>query len=407
MKNQVSRKGKPLSASAFRRLVSNLTAEQIRELPLSLVPESIEVELLEDVAAPDQRAALEDLMWQRSESDVERSSTARAELDKAVCDAIETCEAAVDPGAAELDRIAGELARNWRTQPDADDWLDDTRQELERGRRLAKELMREAAQLTKSVDMLDRPFVGHERFAERVSAARLTGKRVLSRMQSSLGRFQLVEMDIAHGDMKFRHWQCETNLARLRELDEQIAVVRSKLERQSSLTSRVLRPRTARQQREILSQRLQKLNRQRDDLELPISEEELLHWLDVLTDASLLVAEEEWRARAQNTRLLLYRLLNVYCLQQETAAQGLARNPFSGINAREAIEYYLGSEQFMLSYFSRKRHNVTLWLAAAADDKLKALDRVRDAILADYRRTARSEKRAKQGESGDDHRQAG
>ena len=407
MQNQASRKARPLSASAFRRLVNNLTAERIRELPLSLVPESIDVELLDEVATPDQRAALEDLMWRRSEAAMERSSSARAELDKTVCDAIEACEAAVDPGTAELDRIASVLARNWRTLADANDWLDDSRQELERGRRLAKELMREAAKLTRSVDTIDRPFVGHERFAERVSAARLTGKQVLSRMQSSLGRFQLVEMDIAHGDMKFRHWQCETNLARLRELDEQIAVVRSKLERQSSLTSRVLRPRTARQQREILSQRLQKLNRRRDELELPISEEELLHWLDVLTDASLLVAEEEWRARAQNTRLLLYRLLNVYCLQQETAAHGLARNPFSGINAREAIEYYLSSEQFMLRYFSRKRHDVTLWLAAAADDKLKALDRVRDAILADYRRTARSEKHAKRGESGDDHRQAG
>lgn len=399
MQNQASRNVRPLSASAFRRLVNNLTADQIRALPPAALPASIDVELLDEVATPCRRAAVEDLMWQRSEAAVERSSSARAELDSAVCDAIEKAEAAFDPGAAELDRIAGMLATHWRTHVDADDWLDDTRQELERGRRLAAELVREAAALAKAVDVLDRPFVGREHFAERISAARLLGKQVLTRMQSSLGRFQLVEMDIAHGDMKFRHWQCETNLARLREIDEQIAVVRAKLDRQSRLTSRILRPRIARQQRETLSLRLQKLNRQRDELELPISERELLHWLDVLTDASLLVATEEWRSRAQHTRLLLYRLLNVYCLQQETAAHGLARNPFSGINAREAIEYYLGSEQFMLRYFSSKRQSATLWLAVAAEDKLDALDRVRDAILADYRRTARGDKAAQQDES--------
>jgi len=397
----------PFGESTFRRLVGKLTAEQIRGFPPELVPESIPMEILDTVEDPARRAALEELMWLRSAESVQRSTSARAELDSAVCNALERAEAARDPGTAELDRITRTLMGNWRAQAAENDWLDDRTQQLEQGRTLAAELVQEAAALAQAVDVLDRPFVGRERFAERVSNARLTAKQVLSRMQASLGRFQLLEMDIAHGDMKFRHWQCETNLARLRELDEQIRLVRDKLDRQNRLSARLLRPRVARRQREILAERLQTLTRQRDELEFPISENELLHWLDVLTDASLLVSEEQWQSKAHRTRLLLYRLLNVYCLQQETAAHGLARNPYSGINAREAIEYYLGSEQFMLRYFSRKRQDVTLWLAGAAEDKLAALERVRDAIMSDYRRTARACSASEPGASAalEQHRQ--
>ena len=111
----------------------------------------------------------------------------------------------------------------------------------------------------------------------------------------------------------------------------------------------------------------------------------------MLVEASLYVPQERWRSKAQKTRLLLYRLLNVYCLQQETAAQQLASSPLVKANAKEAIGYYLSSERFILEYFSRKRQSVTLWLSGAASEKLSQLERVRDAILADYRRHAKSQ----------------
>lgn len=380
---------KPLSMQAFRRMVENLSARQIESLPQDMLPDPIPLEIVDEITDGTKRKVVEDLIWSRSANHVTASNSARENLESSICDALERAEGCQDTGTDELDRLTRQITHNWRTTSGGDDWLDDTLQNLERARRLAADLAREAAGLARAVDVLDRPFVGRDLFSDRVSAARMRAKKVLTRLQSSLGRFHLMEMDIAHGDMKLRHWQCETNLARLRELDEQIATVRARIERHNGLAMRLLRPRVARHQREVLLERLQELTHKRDSLETPISEQELLHWLDVLTDASLLVDQNEWQAKAQRARLLLYRLMNVYCLQQETSAQRVASNPLSQINAREAIDYYLSSEQFMLRYFARKRQEVTLWLAGAAREKLDALDRVRDAILSDYRRSTR------------------
>lgn len=378
-----------LSQTAFRRLVQNLSADQIRSLPRAVLPDPIPVEMVDEIGDPAKRGAVEALVWSRSASAVEDSRVSREALDSTVCDALDEAESCQSTGSDELDRLTDAIARNWRETSAGDDWLDDSHQNLERARLVAGDLAREAGAIARAIDVLERPFVGGDQFTGRVSAARLRAKRVLTRVQAALGRYHLMEMDIAHGDMKLRHWQCETNLARIRDLDEQIRVVRQKLDCQNGLTRRLLRPRIARRQRETLLARLKTLMDKRDALETPISEQELLHWLDVLTDASLLVSHEEWQAKAQRTRLLLYRLLNVYCLQQETSAQRVASNPLAQVNAREAIEFYLSSEQFMLRYFARKRQQVTLWLAGAARDKLETLDRVRDAILTDYRRTAR------------------
>lgn len=384
--------GRPLSERAFRRIVDNLSAQQLRELPQELLPESIPPDLLQSVSDRGKRAALEELIWDRTVDSVGRSVEAREALDSTVCRALERAESASDPGVVELEQAANSLLRRKRGTAFNEDWLEDPGAELKRARDLAEKLVHEAAGLAQAIAVLDRPFVGRDQFAERVSSARLKAKKVLSRIQASLGRFQMAEMELAHDDMKLRHWQCERNLSQLQDLDERIGIVREKLRRQEKFTARMFRPRTARHQREVLAERLHQLLRQRDELELPISEDELSHWLDVLTNANIMLSHGEWEAKAQRSRLLLYRLLNVFCLQQETAAQGLARNPFSGIDARVAIEYYLASEQFILSYFSKKRKDVTLWLAGAAENKLAALEDIRDAILADYRRTARTTK---------------
>lgn len=380
---------KPLSASAFERLVQHLSAEQIRHFPRAMLPDPIPLEVLERVSDPARRDALETLAWHRSADSLAASQAARGTLDGSVCDALECAESNPAPGIGELERLTTILLQKWQGTDAPDDWLDGSQQKLEQARRLASTLTEEVGRLAQAVDVLDRPFVGDDALGQRISAARSQAKKRLTRMQSVLGRYYLLELDVAHGDMKDRHWQCETCFARLREFDQQIRTVQGKLERQNRFGARLLRPAMARRQRELLMERLQTLTQKRDSLETPISEDDLLHWLDVLTDASLLVAEEEWRNKAQRTRLLLYRLLNLYCLQQETSAQQVAGDPRSRVNAREAIDYYLSSERFILRYFSRKRQQVTLWLAGAARDKLGTLDRIRDAILSDYRRMVR------------------
>lgn len=385
----------PITEAVFRRLVDRLSAEQLRRFPADRLPATIPLDAVDPDVEPDKYQALESLMWSVASTQVKRGREASEHLEGPVFEALQAAESARHVGAAELDRLTAEITEDRRSANGGggDDWLADPAERLEAARDLARRMCNEVAELARAVDALDRPFVGREDFQQRVSAARLRGKKVLKTLQSALGRFQLLEMDIAHGDMQVTHSRCEIQAARVRELDEQIQVVRTKLDEQNRLTRRILRPALARHQREVLTERLESLLRQRDGAETPVSEDDLLRWLDVLTDASLFVPQDRWRQKAQRTRLLLYRLMNVYCLQQETSAQQIASNPMSRVNAKEAIVYYLQSEQFILQYFARKRHEVTLWLSGAAQDKLDTLNRVRDAILADYRRSTRSQGR--------------
>lgn len=375
-----------ISETVFRRLVMRMSAKELRRLPIERLPRSIPVDSVDQRIEPDKYAALNELAWAVAERDMARRSEATDKLDSPIRQALETAEAASTRAAPELERLTQRVAAAWREGDFRRDSLSDANQDLERARRRAAELGEEVGQLYRSLATLDQPVVADGELQARISDARMHARQVLHTVETTLGRFELLEIDIAQGDMRARREHCDFQLARRRELEEQIQVVEQKLRRPAGLLKRMISPRVVEQQRAALRDRLERLMRQRDGYDVLVSEDDLMSWLDVLVKASLHVPKEKWRQRAQRTRVLLFRLLNLYCLQQEMAAHEVAVRAVPGVNGREAIGYYLSSERFILGYFARKRKEVTLWLAGAADEKLTRLDRVRDAILADYRR---------------------
>lgn len=385
-----------LSTDAFRRMVENLTAEQIRELPTTLLPDPIPVEIVGEIGDTAKRGVIEELIWTRSNHDLATSREMQDTLAPAVRTALETAESTRAGGADELKRLTARVEHAGGGASGNGDRRVPAEQELARARELARDLTSTLVGLERADATLQANTT--EEVRARVEAARARSRQVIGTLYDALRHYHLLELDIAHREMKHRQWQCESSLTRMHELDRSIQIVSRKLDYQRRLTVRLLRPRLAQRQRETLLERLQKLTRERDELEMPLSEQELLHWLDVLTDASLLIDAQMLQNQAQRKRLLLYRLLNAYCLQQEESARRVASNPLSQLDAREAIEYFLGSEKFILRYFSEKRQDVTLWVAGAARERLDTLDRVRDTILSDYRRTTR--RHGHGGESG-------
>ena len=385
--------GKRISETLFRRLITRLTAEQLSQLPVDSLPANVPLDAVDADLDPKKYEVLNQLAWAVGARDLERRCEASDRLAGPVRDALETAEAADARSVAELDRLTETVATAWRAGDFRGDVLSTPTQALERARVRAADLAREVGALHRALAVLDRPFAADGALLDRVSAARLHAKKVLRAKEAALGRQELLEVDIAQGDMRARQQQCDLELSRYRQLDEQIQTIEQKLRRPRRMLKRLISPRLARRQHEYLVERLDTLMRKRDSIESFVSEEDLMHWLDVLVNATLHVPREQWRQRAQRTRLLLYRLLNVYCLQQETAAHQVALRAVPGVNAKEAIGYYLQSEQFILTYFARKKQEVTLWLAGAADERLVQLTRVRDAILADYRRHAQRARR--------------
>lgn len=376
----------PISEAVFRRLVARMSAKDLLRLPVERLPRSIPVDIVDRHIEPDKHAALNELAWAVASRDLAQRCEATDKLDGPLRQALEACEATSARAAPELERLTSRIEAAWRQGDFRGDALSGASQDLDRARHRAGELGEEVGRLYRSLATLDQPVVADRALQARISDARMHARKVLHTLETALGRFELLEVDIAQGDMRARREHCDFQIARRRELEEQIRVVEDKLRRPAGLVRRVLSPRVVRQQQQALRQRLERLVRQRDSYDALVSEDDLMGWLDVLVKASLHVPQEKWRQRAQKTRVLLFRLLNLYCLQQEMAAHEVAVRAMPGINGREAIGYYLDSERFILGYFARKRKEVTLWLAGAADEKLTRLDHVRDAILADYRR---------------------
>ncbi len=374
------------SQKAFREFIGEASAESLRNLPRERLPRSIPLNAVDARVEPDKQAALNELAWAVSERDMAHLCEAADKLPVPIREALETAEAASTRDARELKRRTERLEQAWGEHGFGGDSASDRNQDWAHARPKAKDVGEEVGQLHRALALLGQAIRADAGLQSRIDDARARGQRVLRSLETVLGRFELLEIDVAQRDMSGRRERCEIQLARRRELDDQIRAVEDKLRQPPGLLRRLTSPRIVRMQRQTLEKRLDHLVRQRDRFDALVAEDDLMHWLDVLVDASLYVPDEHWRQRARRTRLQLFRLLNLYCLQQEEAAHEVAIGAVPGVNRREAIAYYLGSEQFILNYFSRKRKEVTAWLGGAADEKLARLEEVRAAILSDYRR---------------------
>jgi len=375
---------KPISQDAFRRLVRKLSAEQLLEFPTAYLPSSIPLDAADPSTNPEKWAAIERLVWAATERDMSALVEDHVRHGEVFSRAIGVCEAETANGAEELCRLCDQLSDHCRDHDPTRDQLSEENQVLERARARAGSIMERIGRLTGALATIDRESAGEPSLRDRADAARRHARKVLSHLESALGRFHVLELDITCNAMRVKEAECELQRRRIREIDQRIEAIQAQLNRGSAV--RLLRPSVARQQREAKEARLRSLRRSRESTEIYVDEDQLLRWLEVLVNTSLFADQAIWQQRARNVRLLLYRLLNTYCLQQELAAGQVLTRAIPGVNGREAIQYYLKSEEFILRYFARKQREVTQWLAGAAESKLVQLEHTRDALLAEYRR---------------------
>lgn len=379
---------RPISQDAFRRLVQELTAEQLLEFPTASLPSSIPLDAADPSTNPEKWAAIERLVWAATERDILALTDDHDRYGEMVSRAIEVCEGETANGAAELCRLCDKLSDHCRDHDPTRDQLSEENQVLERARARAGSIMERIGRLTGALSTIDRESVAEPALRDRTEAGRRHAREVLSHLESALGRFHMLELDITCNAMRIKEAECELQRRRIREINQRIGIIRTQLNK--GTTVRLLRPSVARQRRETQEARLESLRRSRESTEIYVDEDQLLNWLEVLVNTSLFADQAIWQQRARNVRLLLYRLLNTYCLQQELAAEQVATRAVPGVNGHEAIRYFLKSEEFILGYFARKQREVTRWLGGAAESKLDQLEQTREALLAEYRRLVQS-----------------
>lgn len=134
---------------------------------------------------------------------------------------------------------------------------------------------------------------------------------------------------------------------------------------------------------------INKLTAQRASIEVVISEKDLIFWLDVLVDASMVPEHNSsLQSTAQMARMSLFTLLEYFCTQQERAAKEVQVLSANIADAKTAADFYLRSEEFVLEYFIRKQHALVDWMGDAARKKLDELQKIKDDYLAELRQSA-------------------
>lgn len=366
-----------LSENAFRRLVKNLSAEQLREFPPELLPESIPVNAIAEGDDPRKQDVLDELAWQRGASELRMGIEATELLGQEARTALEVAESASSHGVGWLKELVDtdDAPRGGATSA---------------AEEAAQSLAELVGSLYRALSTLDETADLPEEFAQRIQRARRRTGEVLQAIEPALRRYYDVRIASAQEEMQVKKQQCQDEARHVREVDEQIQFLREELDSQAGMRQRLFQGKAAREQRAQLEAKLQELTERRDAAESFVSEDDLVRWLDILVDASLFMEAQAWRGRAQRARMLLFSLLNNYCLQQEAAARQVAATQRTKARAQSAANHFLASEEFVLRYFSRKRHSVTAWLSGAASDKLAQFDEIRDAIVTGYRRHART-----------------
>lgn len=373
-----------ISLPMFRRMLGRITPQQLRDLPVESLPDEIPLDLI-DEAPPELREVLEDLSFSLGSSHLGGWEDDRERFGKEVASAIEYASQHRPETAAEaFDEAVARLKAEWRekgksgTPP-----LEFTKRLQHLGS--VRELQDEAGRLGRAVGAIDSAMAEHGQ-DERMVEARRALMEDFKRIEQSLAAYHSLSIELVRLEMRQLREQVEAHAFDDQQLADRLDVLHEKRNKSQSWLRRSLRPALAQKEREQLENKIAELMKQRQDREWVIDENDMTRWLDSVVEANLYLDERKHAQALRDARMQLFRLLNLFCLQQEESAKQVARNPFLQLDPQQAIEFLLVSERFIVGYFAQKRKDLTRWLGGAAEQKLQELDQVQSGILAEYRR---------------------
>ncbi len=123
-------------------------------------------------------------------------------------------------------------------------------------------------------------------------------------------------------------------------------------------------------------------------LEVPISETDLIHWLDAVADAAITSSDKsQVKLLLNKIRMLLFHLLQKFCEQQEAAAVDVAQNPFNHSSPENMIKYLIKSEEFILNYFQEKKQDTAAWFGDLAGTKVDMLNDLEKSLFKELKRS--------------------
>lgn len=297
-----------------------------------------------------------------------------------------TDPAELDAPVARLERLVRRLSHHSRAFGCVD-WLDDSAQELEQACELAAMLARREVQLLAGLERLAGACAndpeGSEALGTRMAETAARLPEHAARIERALDEFHRFDAGLIRDDMRARRAECELEARRFRELGDLAESLRARLSR-PRFPARLLGRGLSAERRRAMAQRLRDLSRRSRSRHRFIEEPELLRWFDGIVEAGLHLPETVWQEELHEARLLLFQLLNVYCLQDRLPATELAARVLLRTDAHERLEYCPECEDYLARYLGRRRREMFGGGGGLAVDRLARFQRTRELLIEEY-----------------------
>ncbi len=378
-----------LNLDEFTAMVRELSAAELAKLPLDILPETIPTQLIRNAPAPT-RAVLEKMAFAASQAELRTVQRMDQALGATVLQAMDKARG------YEADIAISRLHHRMKDlKPTLERWRADKishhsmAQSMLTLRDEVRELQAERARQARAEVVLIQALENPGGFAERIRQA-LDGVRAVSnKVDQSLGDYLVLQLEVSSADMAEKRTQISEADKVRAALFEELAHLEAQVKSPNSWMVRLM-PWAKNKKEEFLRQQISDLYQRVMNEEWVMAESQLIRWLDVIVDASLYGSTEAGQNHLRSARLNLFFLLNAFCEQQEAAAKKIARNPFVQTDPKQAIEYMLISERFILDYFAKKRAEVIEWLGNAADTRLRTLEDLEAKLVIEMKRNLRN-----------------
>lgn len=378
-----------LTLEEFTTMVRELSAAELAKLPLDILPETIPTQLIRNAPAPT-RAVLEKMAFAASQAELRVAQRMDQQLGATVLQAMDKARGyEADIAISRLNHRMEDL------KPTLDKWRNgkishhSMAQSMLTLRDEVRELQAERARQARAEVVLIQALGNPGAFADRLRKALDGVREVSNRVDRTLGDYLLLQLEVSSADMAEKRTQISESDKVRGALFEEIAELEKHVKNGGSFVSKLFSF-GSKKKEEFLRQQISDLYQRAMNEEWVMAESQLTRWLDVIVDASLYGNSDEGQNHLRSARLNLFFLLNAFCEQQEAAAQKIARNPFVQADPKQAIEYMLISERFILDYFAKKRAEVIEWLGNAADNRLKSLEGLESNLIVEMKRNLRN-----------------
>lgn len=383
---------KVLTLQQFIELVQKLPPEKISEIPLDKLPANIPSDITEQVPAA-ARGAVEDLLLSVNSMHLKNRMADVDAYGEEVVDAMD--RARTSCGSNTLRVFKNKILH-------LIDLLQNSKQEnkavpeetlvgqIVAINNLLIDVRSESYSMSQTLEKLKKAIPVSDEDKERFSALISRITKAIKVTENTLAEYYILRLKLLSKSISEKRKNIEESEKITKEFREEVIVLREELEKTKGLWNRTIKRKASLAEEEIVQKRIQELIAEINQKETVISENDLILWLDTIVEASLNKTSFMRVAKSLRTaRISLYYLLNRFCKGQEESAIQIAQNPFIQVDPKEAIQFMLMSEKFILDYFTKKKNETTAWLSGAAESKIAELDALQKDILAELKRASR------------------